>query len=56
MLRVAENARDHLSAEFDFESAAREHKRIERIQQVLKIRDELVTDIDRPSRACSDSI
>lgn len=47
MLRAAEAARDQLSAELDFESAAREHKRIERIQQVLKLRDELATDIDR---------
>lgn len=46
MLRVAESARDRLSAELDFEAAAREHKRIERIQQVLKSRDELVTDLD----------
>ena len=47
MLRVAEAARDRLSAELDFEAAAREHKRIERIQNVLKMRDELVADIDR---------
>ena len=47
MLRVAEAERDRLSAELDFEAAAREHKRIERIQNVLKLRDELVNDIDR---------
>jgi excinuclease ABC subunit C len=47
MLRIAENARDRLSAELDFEAAAREHKRIERIQNVLKMRDELVTDIEQ---------
>ena len=45
-LRVAESARDRLSSELDFEAAAREHKRIERIQQVLKMRDELVTDLE----------
>ena len=47
MLRVAEAARDRLSAELDFEAAAREHKRVERIQNVLKMRDELVTEIDQ---------
>ena len=47
MIRTAESARDRLSAELDFEAAAREHKRIERIQQILKLRDELVADIDQ---------
>ena len=46
MIRTAEAARDRLSAELDFEAAAREHKRIERIQHILKLRDELVADID----------
>jgi excinuclease UvrABC nuclease subunit len=47
MIRSAETARDRLSAELDYEAAAREHKRIERIQQVLKLRDELVADVER---------
>jgi excinuclease UvrABC nuclease subunit len=46
LLRVAEDARERLSAELDYEAAAREHKRIEKIQNVLKLRDELVADID----------
>ena len=46
LLRVAETARDRLSAELEFEAAAREHKRIEKIQHVLKLRDELVNDVD----------
>jgi excinuclease UvrABC nuclease subunit len=47
MLNVAQAARDRLSAELDFEEAARQHKRIEKIEQVLKLRDELATDVDR---------
>jgi uncharacterized membrane protein len=47
LLRVAEDSRDRLSAELDYEAAAREHKRIEKIHSVLKLRDELVADIDR---------
>jgi excinuclease UvrABC nuclease subunit len=46
LLRVAEDARDRFSAELDYEAAAREHRRIEKIQNVLKLRDELVADID----------
>jgi excinuclease ABC subunit C len=47
LLRLAEDSRDRLSAELDYEAAAREHKRIDKIQGVLKLRDELVADIDR---------
>ena len=46
LLRTAEAARDRLSAELEYEAAAREHKRIARIQQILKMRDELATDVD----------
>ncbi|MGH9630128.1 MAG: hypothetical protein ACRD7E_17565 [Bryobacteraceae bacterium] len=42
--QTAEAARDRLSAEMNFEEAARQHKRIEKIDQVLKQRDELVAD------------
>ncbi len=47
LLASAQSARDHLSAELNFEEAARQHKRMERIEQVLKLRDELVSDVDR---------
>jgi excinuclease UvrABC nuclease subunit len=38
-------SRDHLSEEMDFEAAARQHKQLEKIQQVLRLRDELVREI-----------
>ena len=47
LLNVAAAARDRLSAEMNFEQAAREHQRLERIQQVLALRDDLVRDLDR---------
>lgn len=40
-------ARDQLSQEMNFEEAARQHKRVERIEQVLAARDELTTDVER---------
>jgi excinuclease ABC subunit C len=40
-------ARDRLSTDLDFEQAARQHKRIEKIQDVLSLRDDLARDIDR---------
>ncbi len=46
LLEVTEAARDRMSSEMDFEEAAREHKRAERIEQVLKLRDDLASDID----------
>lgn len=46
LLRNAEAARERLSAELEYEAAAREHKRITRIQETLKLRDELVADVD----------
>ena len=58
LLESVARARDQLSEEMNFEEAARQHKRYEKIQEVLKLRDELVCDIDRlqgvgitPSRA-----
>jgi excinuclease ABC subunit C len=36
-----ESARDRLSQELDFEAAAREHKRLEKIDRVMRERDEL---------------
>lgn len=47
LISVATAARDRLSAEMDFEEAARQHKRLERIQAVLALRGDLVCDIDR---------
>jgi excinuclease ABC subunit C len=47
LLQVTEAARDRLSGEMDFEEAARQHKRVDRIEQVLKFRDALAFDIDR---------
>jgi excinuclease ABC subunit C len=47
LISVATAARDRLSAEMDFEEAARQHKRLERIQAVLALRGDLAGDIDR---------
>jgi hypothetical protein len=47
LLSVAMAARDRLSAEMNFEEAARQHKQIERIQGVLALGGDLVCDIDR---------
>ncbi|MFB3776828.1 MAG: hypothetical protein ACE141_04430 [Bryobacteraceae bacterium] len=40
-------ARDHLSETMRFEEAARLHKQVEKIQQVLGLRDELVRDVEK---------
>ena len=47
LVNVTAAARDRLSEEMNFEEAARQHKRLERIQEVLALRDDLVCDIDR---------
>jgi len=41
------HSRDRLSEEMNFEEAARLHKRFEKVQEVLKLRDEMVRDVDR---------
>jgi excinuclease UvrABC nuclease subunit len=41
-----ESAREQLSQEMNFEEAARQHKRLEKIEGVLRLKDELVTGID----------
>jgi len=41
------SARDRFSEEMQFEDAARQHKRFEKVQEVLKLRDDLARDIDR---------
>jgi excinuclease UvrABC nuclease subunit len=40
-------SRDSLSEEMLFEEAARQHKRFEKVQEVLKLRDDLARDLDR---------
>jgi excinuclease ABC subunit C len=47
LISVASAARDRLSTEMNFEEAARQHKRLERIQSVLALRGDLVCDTDR---------
>jgi len=47
LLEAIGHSRDRLSEEMLFEEAARQHKRYEKIQDVLKLRDELARDVDR---------
>jgi excinuclease ABC subunit C len=47
LISVTTAARDRLSAEMDFEEAARQHKRLERIQAVVAQRGDLACDIER---------
>ncbi|HLY18911.1 MAG TPA: hypothetical protein VKR61_16890 [Bryobacteraceae bacterium] len=47
LLETIGRARDHFSEEMMFEDAARQHKRLEKVQEVLKLRDDLARDIDR---------
>ncbi len=47
LIDTATAARDRFSTDLDFEQAARQHKRIEKIQEVLGLRDDLARDIDR---------
>jgi excinuclease ABC subunit C len=46
LIDVATATRDRFSADLDFEQAARQHKRIEKIREVLGLRDELARDIE----------
>jgi len=47
LLESIQSARNHFSEELQFEEAARQHKRYERVEQVLSLRDELVRDVRR---------
>ena len=47
LLESIGHSRDRLSQEMMFEDAARQHKRFEKVQDVLRLRDELVRDVDR---------
>ena len=46
LLETAAAARARFSAELDFEQAARQHERIERIGEIMKLRDELARPLD----------
>jgi excinuclease ABC subunit C len=46
LLEAIEHSRDRLSEEMNFEEAARQHKRFEKVQEVLKARDELAREAD----------
>ncbi|HTS66925.1 MAG TPA: hypothetical protein VMH28_33100 [Candidatus Acidoferrales bacterium] len=47
LLESVAHSRDRLSQEMAFEEAARLHKRFEKVQEVLRLRDELAADVDR---------
>jgi len=47
LLESIGHARDRLSHEMMFEEAARLHKRYEKVQDVLRLRDDLVRDLER---------
>lgn len=47
LLEAIEHSRDRLSEEMRFEEAARQHKRWEKVQDALRLRDELAYDVDR---------
>jgi excinuclease ABC subunit C len=47
LLDSAIKARDRLSGEMDFEGAAQMHQRLQRIEAVLGLRDELARDVER---------
>jgi len=46
LLESIAHSRDRLSDEMLFEEAARQHKRYEKVQDVLRLRDEMVRDLD----------
>jgi len=47
LLESIGHSRDRLSQDMRFEDAARQHKRFEKVQDVLRLRDELARDVDR---------
>ena len=47
LLDGIQHSRDRLSEEMRFEEAARQHKRLEKVQEVLKLSDELAREVDR---------
>lgn len=47
LIERTSSSRDRFSEELNFEEAARQHRKIERILQILGLRDDLVIDIER---------
>jgi len=47
LVELIARARDRFSEELQFEDAAREHRRLEKVEATLRLRDELAADIDR---------
>jgi excinuclease UvrABC nuclease subunit len=47
LVAAIEHSRDRLSEQMMFEDAARQHKRLEKVLDVLKLRDELARDVER---------
>jgi excinuclease ABC subunit C len=47
LLDAIAHSRDRLSEEMNFEEAARQHKRFEKVQETLKLRDELARELSR---------
>jgi excinuclease UvrABC nuclease subunit len=47
LLEAIGGSRDRLSEQMMFEEAARQHKRYEKVQEVLKLRDELARDVEQ---------
>ena len=47
LLRTITSVRDQLSAEMEFEEAARQHRRLEKVEEVLKLRDELAGNVNQ---------
>jgi excinuclease UvrABC nuclease subunit len=46
LLEAIAGSRDRLSEEMMFEEAARQHKRFEKVQETLKLRDEMARDVE----------
>jgi excinuclease UvrABC nuclease subunit len=46
LLESLTHSRDNLSRQMLFEDAARQHKRLEKVQEVLRLRDEIVRDLE----------
>jgi excinuclease ABC subunit C len=44
-LHTAQDARDRLSAELEFEGAARQHERVERIEALVRLKEELAREV-----------
>jgi excinuclease UvrABC nuclease subunit len=47
LLDAIAHSRDRMSEALEFEEAARQHKRLEKVQEALKLRDELARDVER---------